>query len=67
MSRVEVWNALVLGKEEKLMHKLMVGKIWIAGIYASHRARTPTPVAPMLALAPAEVPLETISDPREIK
>jgi hypothetical protein len=29
MSRVEVWNAMLLGKEEKLMRKLMVGKIWI--------------------------------------
>jgi hypothetical protein len=29
VSRVEVWNAMLLGKEEKLMRKLMVGKIWI--------------------------------------
>jgi hypothetical protein len=29
VSQLEVWNALQLGKEEKLMRKLKVSKIWI--------------------------------------
>jgi len=40
---------------------------WYAGIYAAHWARTTAPVTPVLALASAEVPLETISGPRELK
>ena len=40
---------------------------WYAWIYASHWARTTTPVAPVLALASAQVPLETIAGASELK
>jgi hypothetical protein len=48
---------------------LILGTVlaWYAGVRASHWARTTAPVAPVLVLASAEVPLETISDPRELK
>jgi hypothetical protein len=40
---------------------------WYAGIYAAHWTRATVPVTPVLALAPAEVPLETISGVRQLK
>jgi hypothetical protein len=48
---------------------LVLGAVlaWYAGIYASHWARTAAPVTPVLVLAPAEVPLETISGASELK
>jgi len=48
---------------------LILGAVlaWYAWIYASHWARTTTPVAPVLVLATAEVPLETISGARDLK
>lgn len=48
---------------------LVLGAVlaWYAGIYAAHWARTTAPVTPVLALAPAEVHLETISGARELK
>jgi hypothetical protein len=48
---------------------LVLGAVlaWYAWIYASHWARTTTPVVPVLALASAEIHLETISGPRDLK
>ena len=48
---------------------LILGAVlaWYAGIYASHWARTTTPATPVLALASAQVHLETISGVRELK
>jgi hypothetical protein len=40
---------------------------WYAWIYAAQWTRTTVPVTPVLALAPAEVPLETISGARQLK
>jgi hypothetical protein len=48
---------------------LVLGAVlaWYAWIYASHWAQTTTPVAPVLALASAEVHLETIAGARQLK
>jgi len=48
---------------------LILGAVlaWYAWIYASHWARTTTPVAPVLALASAQVHLETIAGASELK
>jgi hypothetical protein len=40
---------------------------WYVGIYAAHWARTTTPVAPVLALASAEIHLEAIAGASELK
>ena len=40
---------------------------WYAGMYAARWARTTAPVAPVLALASAEVHPETISGARNLK
>jgi hypothetical protein len=40
---------------------------WYTGIYAVHWARTTVPATPALALASAEVHLETISSARGLK
>jgi hypothetical protein len=48
---------------------LILGAVlaWYAGIYAAHWTRTTTPATPMLALAPAQVHVETISGARQLK
>jgi len=48
---------------------LIVGGVlaYYAGIYGAHWARTTAPATPMLALAPAQVHLETIAGASKLK